>query len=284
MRMRAASLTAVVLMLLSAAAVHASETRNVPVVTQVQGAVFYRTSITITNGNETITTPVVMEFSYRSPVDNTFQIATVALSPALGPKRVRFFDDIIQEFKNAGAIRAADANQALFGTLLVTFDALDIRREAGVVARTYSAAPGGGTLGFAYEGRCYCAVGTTDRALGSGRDGVFGNDGSTRANLGIVNQGNEFGEGPTDARITYCDGSTGAQLSQFFLSSRIGRELEANEVVQLNNIFNDTAIPASTTTLVIKVEATKDNWFISAYVVQLDNTTNDGSFFYLFEE
>jgi hypothetical protein len=284
MRIRTASIAAVLLTLCFVATTEALETRNVPVVTQVQGATFYRTSITLTNGNETVTTPVVMTFSYRSPADGSFQIATLALNPALGPKRVRFFEDIIQEFKNAGRIRSVDASEALYGTLLVDFEALDIRREAGAVARTYSPAPGGGTLGFAYEGRCFCAVGTTDRALGSGRNGAFGTDGSTRANLGIVNQGDSSGSGPTDARITYFDGSTGVQLKQFFLSSVIGRELEANEVYQLNNIFNDAAIPASTTTLTIKVEAQRADWYISAYVVQLDNTTNDGSFFYLFEE
>ena len=282
MRVRTAFAATVVLTLFLAVAAEAAETRNIPVVTQVQGATFYRTSVTLNNGNESITTPVVMEFSYRSPVDNSFQIATLALNPALGPKRVRFFDDIVQEFKNAGAIRTADSNAQLFGTLLVTFEALDIRREAGAVARTYSAAPGGGTLGFAYEGRCFCAVGTTDRALGAGRNGAFGNDGSTRANLGIVNQGDASGSGATDVMITYFDGSTGVQLRQFLLSSVIHRNLEANEVVQLNNIFSD--LPAATTTLVIKAEAVTDNWFVSAYIVQLDNTTNDGSFFYLFEE
>jgi hypothetical protein len=283
MRPRAVLLIALFLALLPNLA-QAAETRNIPVVTQIQGATFYRTSVTLTNGNEVITTPVVMEFSYRSPVDNSFQITTMTLNPALGPKRVRFFDDIIQEFKNAGLIRATDANAGLYGTLLVHFEALDIRREAGAVARIYSAAPGGGTLGFAFEGRCFCAVGTTDRALGGGRDGVFGNDGSTRANLGIVNQGDASGNGATDARITYFDGSNGNQLKQFFLSDVIGRELAANEVYQLNNIFNDAAIPSTTTTLVIKVEPVRVDWFISAYVVQLDNTTQDGSFFYLFEE
>lgn len=283
MKMRAAFLVAILLSALAASA-GASELRNVPVVTQIQGATFYRTSITLTNGNETVTTPVVMEFSYRSPADGSFQVAFLNLNPALGPKRVRFFDDIIQEFKNAGAIRAADANSGLFGTLLVTYEALNIRAEAGVVARTYSAAPGGGTLGFAYEGKCFCQAGTRLRALGGGRDGVFGNDGSTRANLGIINQGDSSGSGSTDVRITYYDGSTGAQLKQFFLSSVIGHDLEANEVAQLNNIFNDAAIPASTTTLLIKVEAQQANWYVSAYVVQLDNTTQDGSFFFLFEE
>ena len=152
------------------------------------------------------------------------------------------------------------------------------------MARTYSPAAGGGTLGFAYEGKCFCEAGTRFRALGGGRDGVFGNDGSTRANLGIVNDGDISGAGATDVRITYYDGSTGVQLRQFFLSSVIGHDLEANEVAQLNNIFNHADIPASTTTLLVKVEAQRADWYVSAYIVQLDNTTQDGSFFYLFEE
>ena len=286
MRMRTALLPALVLAFAFAFAsdARADVTRNVPVVTQIQGATFYRTSITLTNGNETLTAPVVMDFSYRSPADGTFQIATLTLSPALGPKRVAFFDDIIQEFKNAGRIRAADTSQGLFGTLLVTFGVLDIKAEAGVVARIYSAAPGGGTLGFAFDGKCFCEAGTRFRALGGGRDGVFGNDGSTRANLGIVNDGDASGVGATDVRITYFDGSTGTQLKQFFLSDLIHHDLEANEVAQINNIFNDSAIPSTTTTLMIKVEAQQADFYVTGYIVQLDNTTQDGSFFYLFEE
>jgi hypothetical protein len=284
MRLSTAFFPAALLSLSVVATTEAAVTRNVPVVTQIQGVTFYRTSIMLTNGNETLTTGAVMKFSYRSPVDRSFQVTSVTLSPALGPKHVIFFEDIIQAFKDAGAIRSVDRNSGLFGTLLVTYDTLTIKAEAGVVARTYSAAPGGGTLGFAYEGRCFCEVGTRFRALGGGRDGVFGNDGSTRANLGIVNQGDVNGEGSTDVRITYYDGSNGNQLKQFFLASVIGHDLEANEVVQLNNIFHDAAIPSTTTTLMIKVEAQKANWYVSTYVVQLDNTTQDGSFFYLFEE
>ncbi len=116
--------------------------------------------------------------------------------------------------------------------------------------------------------------------LGPGRGGVFGNDGSTRANLGIVNEG--FGS--TDVRITYYNGDTGAQLKQFFLSTVAGHDLEENEVFQLNNIFADAAIPGTVHTLAIQVEGVEDGAFVSAYIVQLDNTTNDGSFFFLVEE
>jgi len=279
MRMRAALAVSLLLLTAGATAV-AEEVRSVAVVTQVQGAVFYRTSITLSNGNPTVTTPVEMLFSYRSPADGTFQTTTLALDPALGPHRVRFFDDIIQAFKNAGRIRAADASRGLFGTLLVTFGALDIRAEAGVVARTYSPGPTGGTLGIAYEGRCFCETGSRFRVLTAGRDGDFGSDGSTRANLGIVNEG----FGPTDVRITYYDGATGAQLRQFFLGDVIGHDLEENEVYQINNVFNDPSIPASVTTLVIQVEAQIADIYVSAYIVQLDNTTQDGSFFFGFEE
>lgn len=256
------------------------EIRSIPIVTQVQGAVFYRTSITLSNGNPTITTPVTMRFYYRSPVDGTFQVATLSLSPALGPHRVRFFDDIVQAFKDAGAIRAQDAGAALFGTLLATFEALTVRAETSAVARTYSPAPGGGTLGIAYPGRCFCETGSRFRVVGAARGGVFGNDGSTRANLGIVNEG----FGPTDVRVTYYNGETGALLKEFFLGDVVHHDLEENEVVQLNNIFNDSAIPSTVHTLVVEVEAATVDVFVSAYVVQLDNTTNDGSFFFLEEE
>jgi hypothetical protein len=129
MRIRQAFAFAIAAAALVCAGAEATEIRNVPVVTQIQGVTFYRTSMTISNGNPTITTPVEMLFSYRSPADGTFQTATLTLSP-LGPHQVRFFDDIVQEFKNAGRIRAADVSLGLFGTLLVAFPALDIRREA----------------------------------------------------------------------------------------------------------------------------------------------------------
>jgi hypothetical protein len=148
----------------------AEHTKSVPVVTQVQGATFYRTSMTISNGNAVLTSPVNMRFSYRAP-DGTFHVAQLGISPNLGPRKVHVFDDIVQEFKDAGAIRSQDVNQPLFGTLLVTFDTIedDNRFEAAAVARTYSPAAGGGTLGIAYAGRCFCLTGSQGRVIGSMR-------------------------------------------------------------------------------------------------------------------
>jgi hypothetical protein len=259
----------------------AEHTKSVPIVTQVQGATFYRTSMTISNGNALLTTPVNMRFSYRAP-DGTFQVTQLAVSPNLGPRKVHVFDDIIQEFKDAGAIRAQDANQPLFGTLLVTFDTIgdDNRFEAATVARTYSPSPGGGTLGIAYAGRCFCLTGSQGRVIGSMRSGVFGNDGSTRANLGIINEGS----GSTDVQVSYFDGDSGVQLKTFAVSGRAGHILEENEVFQINNIFADPAVPSTTTKLVVELSALTNGVYVSGYGVQLDNTTNDGAFFFFEEE
>jgi hypothetical protein len=124
------------------------EVKSIAVVTQIQGATFYRTSVTVSNANPGATTPVSMLFSYRSPVDGSFQTTALDAGP-LGPRQVRVFEDIVQAFKDAGRIRSQDQAAGLFGTLLVTFGALNIQAEAAAVARTYSPAAGGGTLGIA---------------------------------------------------------------------------------------------------------------------------------------
>lgn len=265
--------------LLVAFGLSADHVKSIPVVTQIQGATFYRTSVTVSNANPTITTPVSMLFSYRSPSDGSFQTATFDAG-LLGPRRVVVFEDVVQAFKDAGAIRSQDRSAGLFGTLLVTWDLLDIKAEAAAVARTYSPATGGGTLGFAYAGRCFCLTGSQDRVLGAARSGVFGNDGSTRANVGIINEG----FGPSDVTISYFDGGSGALLKTFLVSSRAGHILQENEVYQLNNVFAESGIPSGTRTMVVEATAVEDGNYVSVYGVQLDNTTNDGSFFFMEEE
>ena len=84
-------------------------------------------------------------------------------------------------------------------------------------------------------------------------------------------------------RITYFDGRPGVQLQEFLVSSKAGHLLEEDEVYQLNNIFGDSAIPADVHTR-DQVEARAAHKLFSGYIVQLDNTTQDGSFFLLFEE
>jgi hypothetical protein len=249
---------------------------RVPVVTQIQGAVFYRTSITGGNGNETLRPVIRMRLYYRSPVDGSFQSPTLALADPLLPHRTFFFEDIVQHFKNSGAIRAQDLNAAIFGTLVVTFEVFGMSTEDSIVeARTYSAAPGGGTLGIAYIGRDIRTAGS-ERVKTAVRNGTFGTDGTTRANIGFVNEGG----GISDIEVSYYDGASGATLKQFILD-----DVAVGEVRQLNNIFADAAVPAGTRTIIVRGKSlAPNNGRVSGYAVQLDSVTNDGSFFLMAEE
>lgn len=247
---------------------------RIPVVTQIQGAVFYRTSVTIGNGTGGNSVTIILRLTYRSPVDASMQNATLNVGQLL-PYRVLVFEDIIQHFRQSGVLRAQDANVAIFGTLLVTFDANDQSvNESIAEARTYSAASGGGTNGIAYIGRDALTAGS-EIIKTAVRNGTFGTDGTTRANIGFVNEGTAI----TDIDVTYRDGSTGAVLRQFVLDN-----VAVGEVVQLNNIFANAAIPAGTRTIIVRGQALASTGRISGYAVQLDTTTNDGSFFLMGEE
>ena len=271
----ARSLVAGLLLLPGTAAAHT--VFSVPVVTQIQGVTFYRTSITIGNANFSVASSVRMTLSYRSPADGSFQ-QTVYSPDRLGPFSVLFLEDVIQAFKDAGAIRSQDADLALFGTLRVELDDIEVPFEASLVARTYSPASAGGTEGIAYVGRDPLSAGSTTRLRTLLRSGSFGTDGSTRANVGFVNESAV----PTDLILSTYDGDTSSQLGEVSLSSIIGRLLAPSEVVQLNNVFQ--SLPPATHKLIVEATVTAPGARVSGYAVQLDNTTNDGSLFLMAEE
>ena len=89
------ALIAVVLFSLALSAV-ADVFYDVPVVTQVQGAAFYRTSLALSNVGPRSVMSLI--FIYRSPVDNTMQSAQqVGTVDHLGAFAS---DDIVQLMKN----------------------------------------------------------------------------------------------------------------------------------------------------------------------------------------
>lgn len=267
--MRILQRTLLTVLLLGPAVAGADIVLRIPIVTQLQGVVFYRTSITIGNGTGNGPVNIILRLTYRSAVDGTIHNVTLNEGQLL-PYRVIFFEDIIQHFKDSGAIRPEDSAAFIFGTLLVTFDANGLNpNECIAEARTYSPAIGGGTNGIAYLGRDFERVGS-DVIKTAVRNGTFGNDGITRTNIGFVNEGTTG----TDVEVTYRDGSTGAVLRQFTLTA-----LAVGEVVQLNNIFSHSAIPAGTRTMVVRAEAQSPSGRISGYAVQLDSVTSDGAFF-----
>jgi len=252
---------------------------NVPIVTQVQGVAFYRTSLAISNvGPGSL---VALIFFYRSPVDNTMQAASVVLPP-LATSTAFSSDDIVQFLKTNSDMRAADKAAALFGSLQVELPGVTDPTDVTIVARTYSPGPGGnGTMGIAYNGR---PNSPTTRAFSrmttTVRNGTFGQDGNARANIGMMNLSN--GD-PLDLKIEYRDATTGVSLKSFTLSSVAGHSLAAQEVVQLGNVFSDPALAGSSRIVVI-VTPNGPSQSFTGYVVQLDNTTNDGSFFLMTEK
>src|SRR5262245_2559273 len=246
---------------------------RVHVITQLQGVVLFHTSVTVANGAGGRTPELTYKLAYRSLADGTFQNVSIDGGSIL-PHRTIFFEDIIQHFKDSGAIRAQDRNIGVFGTLTVTFADVGALLEDSIVeARTYSAVNGGGTNGIAYIGRDVRSAGT-EVIKAALRNGSFGADGTTRANIGFVNEGGTA----TDIEVTYFDGATGVQLKEFILKG-----LVPGEVVQLNNIFGDAAVPAGTRSLVVRGQAQSGNGRISGYGVQIDSVTQDGSFFLFVE-
>ena len=244
---------------------------DVPIVTQVQGAAFYRTSLAISNVGPT--SLLALNFIYRSPVDNTMQSPAAALTLTTGTAFST--DDIVQLMKTSSTMRAADKTVALFGSMLIELTAVTDPSDVTIIARTYSPGPGGnGTMGIAYAGRPTSTTRAYTRLTTTVRNGAFGSDGNARANIGFVNLANA----PIDLKVQYVDAATGAILKTFTLSTVIGHPLESREVVQLGNIFADPAISSVSRVIVVAFLIDQTVSF-SGYAVQLDNTTNDGSFF-----
>jgi hypothetical protein len=245
----------------------------VPVVTQLQGVVFYRTSLAAVNTG--LPTHLFLVFRYRSPADNSFQTATYIVPVDIPTDGVFAADDIIGYLKGKSAIRAADQGAALFGTLEVQFfgSIVSDRANFSVIARTYSPGAGNsGTVGISYAGNAIGQQSSFRGLITTLRNGSFGADGNTRANIGFVN----VTSGTNDVRIRYIDAENDHVLKDFLLSSVIGRSLAGLEVMQLSNIFLDPALAGVSRITLI---ATPTGGVMTGYVVQLDNTTNDGSFY-----
>ena len=251
---------------------------DVPVVTQVQGVAFYRTSLAISNvGPRSF---LAIAFVYRSPADNTMQSA-IFTQEALATNTAFSSDDIVELMKTQSDMRALDKTVPLFGSLQIQLPEVSDPSDVTVVARTYSPGPNGsGTMGIAYNGRpSSTSTRAFSRATTTVRNGTFGQDGNARANIGIINLGNFA----IDLKVEYRNAATGASVKTFNLSSAAGHLLESREVVQLGNIFGDAALAGVSRVIVIVTPVAPAQSF-SGYAVQLDNTTNDGSFFLMTEK
>ena len=194
--------------------------------------------------------------------------------PALGPHRVRFFDDIIQAFKNAGRSGPQTPIRGLYGTLLVTFDGSPTSRaHTAAVARTYSAGGGRRDARHRVRGPVLLRVGEpVPRAWRRARTASSATTGP-RARTSASSTGDVRARPTCGSRTSTAP--TGQQLKQFFLGS-VARPRSWRRTRSTSSTTSSTTRRSPSTVHDARdsrSRLTAADCYVSAYVVQLDNTT-----------
>jgi hypothetical protein len=259
---------------------------DLPVVTKIQGATKYYTSIDITN-NTSVATDVSFEYAPydgSAPVDGVFQDQLLGLDSF-------HFDDFVQYLVDQGLLDSTRGDNT-FGTLLVTFDTGSVGNEFSVTARVYNYVSAGQlpSYGLSYRGEPLRIPGATtltalirDTTLPSATGPVV------VTNLGIENQGltdnGDVPPGNITVTLKFYDPRTGQQVG-----SEPQLTLFPGQVIQLNDVFgrnsgNPYDLPADATDLIVFAEGPTgpDAPHIQGYVVLKDTYTNDGSFYFMQE-
>lgn len=272
----------------SAAAV--SYSVEVPIVTRVVGTALFRTAIDISNN--TAATPVPARFQYSYNRVNSDGTTSFFRTPVQTVNLLAFdnfhTDDFVQYLGTLPGVLQPGADQASFGTLLVTFENLASSQgwEGTVFARTYSPNPtGAGTVAIAYPGSLFfeSANATLVATIRDTQLATAPPAGRLRTNIGIRNTDVRGSTLTVTVQLGFFDVTTGNATS----GQRVGNiltlsNLEPGEVRQLNNIRAAAAIPANVTAMLVfadVVGATATSPTIEGYVNILDGDTQDGAFF-----
>ena len=265
----------------------ASYSAQANIVTRVQGTAFFKTAIDITNNTDVDGVAVRMQYCYTF---NGFQGCTQELSFNLVSFDNFHTDDIVGYLGSQGVL-SGGAQDASFGTFLVTFDNLPSANgwEGTVQARTYSAYqdnPANGTLAIAYYGSLFFESGT-GTILGTIRDTQLHptDAGALRTNVGITST-DIYGNGnPVNVTLSFYDVTEGSATN----GQRVGdfvpmNGLEPGEVRQINNVFTFAHIPANVESCIVFADITSDQSgtnpaTIEGYINILSAGTQDGAFF-----
>ncbi|MEX0878206.1 MAG: hypothetical protein WEB59_11595 [Thermoanaerobaculia bacterium] len=261
---------------------------QVNIVTRVQGTSFFRTAIDITNN--TTTDNVTATFQYCYNLNNVYQ-CTPGETLTLLSFQSFHEDDFVQYLGTLGVL-APGAEESSFGTLLVTFDGLPSGNgwEGTVTARTYNPyivnGATVGTLAIAYPGSLFFES-ATGSLVGLIRDTQPAPTvaGALRTNLGITNTDVD-GVGPVSVQLSFYDVTENSPTNGQEVGTRINMaNLEAGEVRQINNIFDETQanIPSNVTSCIVFADITAGDiaGTIEGYINILDGGTQDGAFFEL---
>lgn len=262
---------------------------QVNIVTRVQGTSFFRTAIDITNNTTSGTpaAPVTADFQYCYTLAGVYQGCTPSLGIDLLALQNFHTDDIVQ-YLGAQGVLAPGAEEASFGTFLVTFGGLPTSRgwEGTVTARTFNpyVVNGAtvGTLAIAYPGSLFFES-ANEFVVGTIRDTqpapTFA--GALRTNLGVTNT-DLNGVGPVSVELTFYDVTENSPTNGQLVGNAINiNNLAAGEVRQINNVFTVAAIPTAVSSVIAFADILGGSTAgtIEGYINILDGGTQDGAFF-----
>jgi hypothetical protein len=266
---------------------------EVPVVTRVVGTALFRTALDISNNTSTGTAavPVVVQFQYSYNRVNSDGTTSFFRAPIQTINLLAFdnfhTDDFVQYLGTLPGVLQPGADQASFGTLLVTFENLPSSQgwEGTVFARTYSPNPtGAGTVAIAYPGSLFFES-ASQTLVATIRDTQLAPTvaGALRTNIGIRNTDVRITNQNVTVQVSFYDVTAGSPTNGQRVGSVVTLAgLQPGEVRQLNNIRALAAIPAGVTAMLAfadVVGATATGATIEGYVNILDGGTQDGAFF-----
>lgn len=263
---------------------------EVPVVTRVVGSALFRTAIDISNN--TSATPVAAHFQYSYNRVNGDGSTSFFRTPIQTINLLAFDnfhrDDFVQYLGTLPGALQPGADQASFGTLLVTFENLPSSQgwEGTVFARTYSPNPtGAGTVAIAYPASLFfeSANATLVATIRDTQLEASPPAGRLRTNIGIRNTDVRGSTLTVTVQLGFFDVTTGNATN----GQRVGNlitipNLQPGEVRQINNIRAAAAIPNNVTAMLVfadVVGATATSPTIEGYVNLLDGDTQDGAYF-----
>jgi hypothetical protein len=275
----------------SAAAV--SYSVEVPVVTRVVGTALFRTALDISNntGAGTATAPVVVRYQYSYNRVNGDGTTSFFRTPIQTINLLAFdnfhTDDFVQYLGTLPGALQPGADQASFGTLLVTFENLPSSQgwEGTVFARTYSPNPtGAGTVAIAYPGSLFFESANAT-LVATIRDTQLAPTvaGALRTNVGVRNTDIRGTGQNVTVLLEFYDVTSGSPTN----GQRVGTvltiaDLQPGEVRQINNVRAAAAIPNNVTAMLLFADvagATSTTPTIEGYVNILDGGTQDGAYF-----
>jgi hypothetical protein len=263
---------------------------EVPIVTRVVGTALFKTAIDISNN--TAATPVPARFQYSYNRVNSDGTTSFFRTPIQTVNLLAFdnfhTDDFVQYLGTLPGALQPGADQASFGTLLVTFENLpsSVGWEGTVFARTYSPNPtGAGTVAIAYPGSLFFES-ANQTLVATIRDTQLATTppaGRLRTNIGIRNTDVRGTGQNVTVQLSFYDVTSGSATN----GQRVGTvvtisNLQPGQVLQINNVRVAAAIPNNVTAMLAFADvsgATATSPTIEGYVNILDGGTQDGAFF-----